>query len=232
MNKKFKSLIAVYVIIFVLFNILFFVIPFTKSGVVWFSYAFTLAAIAFGLCAALFAFTGRAELRSKVYGLPVFGVGAFYMVIQLIVTVVLCAINSYVHVPVWIGAVLGSILLAFALIGVIITDNVRDIVEATDIKTEQKIKTVTLFKLDISSLAGKCTDSDTRKKLLNLSDELRYSDPVSSDELAQAEQDIKTGIEELAVMLESGDKAKTEQKIEKISTMLADRNRRCKALKK
>ncbi len=232
MNKKFKSLIAVYAIIFVLFNILFFVIPFTKSTVIWLMYVFTIVSVVLGFGITVFAFKNDEDLRSKVYGYPVFRVGIIYTLLQLAVFFILCIINSLVHVPIWIGAVLGSILLAVALIGVIITDNVRDIVEAIDIKTEQKIKTITLFKLDISSLAGKCTDSDTRKKLLKLSDELRYSDPVSSDELAQAEHNIKAGIEELAVMLESGDKAKTEQKIEKISTMLADRNRRCKALKK
>ncbi len=232
MGKKFKSVLAVYAILLLVFNFLFFLIPFAKNGAVWVMYPFTLVSLFLGCGITCYAFKSGASLRSKVYGYPVFRIGYVYTLAQLICCVIICAINAYKAVPLWLSAVICILILAAALIGVILTDNTRDTIEKIDKETAVKTRQMTYFKLDIASLADVCTDSEVKKRLSVLAEKLKYSDPVSCDELTEIEGEISNGVDELTQMINADSSDKVIDKINVLINMLADRNRRCKALKK
>ena len=96
---------------------------------------------------------------------------------------------------------------------------------------ERQTKTVTYFKLNMESVMDFCEDQELRKKLVNLSEKFRYSDPVSCDELEEIEQKITDEIDTLKTLVGT-DVDEAAKKITYIENLLADRNRRCKALKK
>ena len=83
----------------------------------------------------------------------------------------------------------------------------------------------------MESVIDLCENKELRKKLVNLSEKFRYSDPVSCDELEEIEQKITEEIEVLKNLVTS-DVDEASKKITYIENLLADRNRRCKALKK
>lgn len=231
MNKKQKSLLAVYAIVFVVFNILYFIIPFPKTPCVWTAYAFALVAVILGCGITFYAFKDTETLRSKVYGFPVFRIGYIYLFAQLIVSIVIFIINIFVVVPLWIGAALSVVILGLALIGVIATDNARDIIEDFEKKAEKATEKITYFKLDVSGIISVCRDADVKKKLNVLSDKLKYSDPVSSPKLAEAENKIAYEISQLSKIVNSESKDDVVSKIDDIIAMLENRNNMCKALK-
>ena len=121
-------------------------------------------------------------------------------------------------------------LIGIVAIGVIATDSARDVIEAQDKEIKLATKQTTLFKLDVNSLLDRCKDPEVKKALGKLSESFRYSDPVSSDELKEIEEQITKELDNLGKILETDNNAALE-KIAQIENMLADRNRRCKAMK-
>lgn len=83
MNKKTKSAFLVYAIILAVYLVLFFVIPFPKGAVAWISFVFTIIAIVGGAGITYYAFSKGNDLKTKVYGFPVFRMGFVYSAVQL-----------------------------------------------------------------------------------------------------------------------------------------------------
>ena len=232
MNKKQKSVIAVYAIIFVVFNILYYCIPFPKLPSVWIAYVFSLISIILGYFITVYAFKNTTELRSKVYGFPIFRIGYLYLFAQIVLSCIVFLISCFVYIPLWLSVILSVLLLGAALIGVIAADNTRDVIEELETKSEIKTKKITYFNLDIAGLVSSCKDPEIKQKLEKLSEKFKYSDPVSSEELAETEAKIEKEIKVLSELLISGNTKSVISQIDLITGMLENRNRMCKALKK
>lgn len=232
MNKKQKSFVAIFAIAFVLYNVLFFVIPIRKIAASWVMYVFSLIAIIVSAGITAYAF-GKEDgnLKSKIYGYPIFKIGMLYVAAQLIIGAIVGILGAFVNVPAWISVVLSVVLLGLTLSGVIATDNIRDVIEEQEEAVERQTKTVTYFKINIESVIDFCEDEDLREKLVNLSEKIKYSDPVSCDELKAIEQKITDEIDDLKTLIGS-DSEEATKKIVYIENLLADRNRKCKILKK
>lgn len=192
--------------------------------------AFTLISIVGGLGITYYSFSKGVNLKSKIYGFPIFRVGAIYSIVQICSGILIYIIGIFVNVPVWISAAVSVILLAFAAIGVIAADNVRDVIEQQERDDTVKTKAMTYFRLDIQGIVDMCGDAELKKRLTNLNDTFKYSDPVSSEELSGIESEIKNEIEKLRSSI-NGDQSTAESIVSEIERLIADRNRRCKALK-
>lgn len=230
MSKKAISLILVYSIVFVAYAILFFLIPFPKSIAAWIEFAFTLISIISGLGITYYAFSKGETLRSKIYGFPVFRIGAVYKIAQISFGIVICLIGIFVTVPAWIPAAASIVLLMLTALGTIVSDNARDVIEQQEQNDKVSAKTMTYFRLDIQSIVDMCGDTELKKRLIVLNDNFKYSDPVSSYELKAIEAEIQDEIKKLSSAINS-DVSVAAQTTGKIERLLADRNRRCKALK-
>ena len=230
-NKKKNSMIMIYAIIFILYNILFWVIPFPKNISSVITYIFTLAAIILSGFITDYAFKNTQTLKSKVYGFPIFRVGYIYLIAQVTFSVMVYLLNIFIKLPVWIAIVVSVIFLAMVLAGVILIDNTRDVVEEVEKKTEIQTRKMTYFRLDVAGLVDFCKDGEVKKKLAVLSEDFKYSDPVSNPELVEIEDKITKEVEELRNLIAQNDTAAMTEKIGHITILLKDRNRRCKALK-
>lgn len=161
MNKKQISTIVVYAILLIVFNVIFFAVPFHKTAISWVSFAFTWIAFALGYGITDYAFRGTDTLQSKVYGFPVFRVGYLYLGAQIIVTFVLCVAGAIMDAKAWIAVVLSIVLLGAAMIGVIATDSTRDVVEKIGQENEKRTRVVRSFRVDagISNTASNVQDN-------------------------------------------------------------------------
>lgn len=227
MLKKKNSLIGVYGIIFVIYSVLFMIIPFEKSGTDWVEYVFTVVAIGLSMGATFYAFGRDDRILSKIYGFPIFRVGILYLIIQIVMSATIIIIDSFVDVAVWIPVTVSLILLGLALTGIILTDNTRDIIEkqeAEDVKNTSMMKEILL---SAEGARDFCSNLDLKKRLTGLVEKIMYSDPVSSAGLSEIEMKIYEAIEGLL----QHDEADVIREVERIELLLADRNRRCKALK-
>lgn len=231
LGKKSKSVIAIYAIILVVYIIGFLIIPFNKVAASWISFAFTIIAIAASLFVFNQAFNSKETLVSKIYGYPIFRVGAVYALAQLAIGIVICAIGAFVAVPYWVALLLSIIMLGAAAIGVIITDNTRDLVEHVDETVKVDTEVVTNFQINIAGVVDCCEDSNLKLELEKLNDAFRFSDPVSNAKTKEAEDKINVLLNELKANVESNNISESTTLVKKITNALAERNRICKASK-
>lgn len=231
MNKKNKSIIAVYGILALIYLIVFVIIPFPKNAASWISFSFTFVSFVLSLGITLYAFGKGDTLTSKFYGFPIFKIACLYPIVQFAAGVVICLIAAFVAVPYWIALLLSIVILGVFGIGVIATDNVRDFIEENEAQIESATKATKLFNLNMYSVLDLCTEQNVKKELEKLAESFRFSDPVSSDATEEIENAIMEKLENLKINIVSSTADENIAKIAELKNMLAERNRICKASK-
>ena len=111
------------VILLAVFSVIAFVIPFPKNTVFWIAYACGIFAILFQLYIFRSSF-GKTDARSRFYGFPIARLGIYYLVIQLIVSIIEISLSKFL--PTWAVILINVLILAVALIGCITTETMRD----------------------------------------------------------------------------------------------------------
>ena len=229
LDKKAKSVIAVYSVILFVYVLAFLIVPFNKCAASWISFAFTIIALASSLLVCGIAFRTKETLVSQIYGFPIFRVGVIYALVQLIIGVIICVIGAFVTVPYWVALLFSVILLGASAIGVIVTDNTRDMIENVDESVKIETQNVKHFQINIASIVDSCENPDVKADLEALNQLLEFSDPVTNEETKESEETIKSMLVELKILVVDGSADDVKVLIKKITTALKERNRICKA---
>ena len=210
-----------------MYAVIFFAIPFERNATTWIAFSFGLVSIIAGAIVAFIAFDKGENLKSKVYGFPMIRLGYYYTAVQLILSIGLFIAELFIDLPSWISLVFSVLLLGVFIIGVVAVDNVRDIVEQVDYKEKINTKNIETFRVDINSLIGRSDDAEINKTIEKLAEEIKYSDPVSSDATKEIEQDILEKIDELrGAILNNDDEIHC--LISDLAGMIQKRNEKCK----
>lgn len=213
-------------VLLILYILIAFLIPFVKTAVFWVSFLFTL--IAFGVVAAsiYIAFIRNPEAKSKFYGFPIAKIGVMYGAAQLLAGLIFMALGLWI--PVWAAVLVYALLLGAAVIGLISADAVVEEIHNQDGKLRKNVALMRALQSKLNQMAAQCDDPDASSAVKKFAEELRYSDPVSSDALADIERDLTAAVEELQSAIVDGDSAATKQLCRKASGILVERNRLCK----
>ena len=140
-----NSLYIILGIVAVIYTVGFCLIPFHKSAASWVAFAFGLIAIGGSCFIILIALDKGRDIKSKVYGLPILKLGYVYLISQMIVTLLVSISAMIVDTPVWIPLVISIVLIGIVAVGVIITNNTREIIEKQDDAVKIATKQVTMF---------------------------------------------------------------------------------------
>lgn len=105
------------------------------------------------------------------------------------------------------------------------TDVGRTEIEKVEQKVQGKVFYIKNLQVDIEILASAEKDAKTKEQLEQLAEKVRFSDPMSSEQLASLEEKISLAVKNLK---SSGNKMKI---IEELNLLLDERNRKCKILK-
>lgn len=219
---KKRSGYLILAIILVVFAVVAFVAPFEKTPVFWVSFVFGLLAICFQIPLWNKALSGE-TLKSKFLGFPVLHIGIAYMIIQLIVSIIMMAVPG---IPLWIAIIVDVVILAISCALVTSGGVARTAIEETEGKIQAKTSFIKSLKADVDILLSKETDSEVRDALRKLSDEIRFSDPMSNNALDNIEAEISDKLISVSV---AGENKKNV--ISEISGLIKQRNIKCKALK-
>lgn len=219
---KKRSGYLILAIVLGVFAVIAFVAPFEKTPVFWASFVFGFLAICFQIPLWNKALSTE-TLKSKFLGFPVLHVGIAYLIIQLIVSMIMMAVPG---IPLWIAIIVDVLILAIAC-GLITSGGVaRTAIEETEEKIQAKTSFIKCLRADVDVLLSKETDTEVKTALRKLSDEIRYSDPISNSTVEGIEAKIS---EKLASVPTAGEN-KTNV-ISEISGLIKQRNIKCKALK-
>ena len=213
-------------VVLVVYNVLAFALPFPKTAVFAVSYLFTMIAILAQIYVIRTTFYRGEGVKSKFYGFPIAKLGVIYLAVQLIAGLVFMALGLIV--PVWLPLALYVVLLGIAAAGFVAADAARDEVVRQEVKLEKDVSRMREFQAKGRALVTLNQVPEAARPLEKLAEDLRFSDPVSSEALTEIEDQLA---ECLAQLQEAVSAQKTEQILsvcQEAERILAERNQLCK----
>ena len=222
MKKTTKSAYMVLGIAFVLFNVIAFVVPIAKTATFWIAYTFTIIAFVLQIGIWIAAFKAAKTIRSKFLGIPIIYVGIVYFVIQLIVFALFMV---FPIIPPWIAVIVCILILGISAICLIGADAARAEIARVKEKVNRKVLYIRELQVDVEMLAEQEQNPETKIALAKLAEKIRYSDPMSSEVLADLEAKIKEKVAELKTADHKS------EIISELDLLLTERNKKAKLLK-
>ncbi|MDE5801968.1 MAG: hypothetical protein K2I22_03510 [Lachnospiraceae bacterium] len=229
MSKSKVRVVTVIAVLLVVFSVIVFVLPFEKNSIFWLSYLFGILAIVVQLYILKISFGKEKSVKSKFYGFPIAQVGIVYLAVQIAASILFICLASLV--PIQIPVILYVILLAAVVLGFVATDAVRDEIDRQDKQLAKNVSCMQELRSKAASLPALCEDVETKKLLIDLSDKFKYSDPVSSPVVEEAEKEIAVIMSELQGAVIENDTTCIKGLCQKASMSLDERNRICKLSK-
>ena len=101
----------------------------------------------------------------------------------------------------------------------------RDEIKRVEVKVQKKVFYIRELQTEVELLAAAETDVDIKTALAQLAEKIRFSDPMSNEQLADLENKISAKVLELKTA------ANKKEVIAEITLLLDERNRECKFLK-
>ena len=219
-------------IIFAVFTVIAFTLPFERNAGFWIAYLFGILSIGLQAYIMPHAFQKGSSVRSKFYGFPIARIGAIYIAAQIVLSLIYMALTKTPSEWVWrIEIVLFAILFGAAAIGVLSTDAIREEVERQDVKLKKDVTRMRSLQSKAASLRDQCSDATAKTALAKMAESLRFSDPVSSDATIAIEEDLASYLDEVQSALTEGDYENVSALCAKIAPVLAQRNQLCKSSK-
>ena len=156
MTKNASRGLIVLAIVLAVFSLIAFAIPFAHTAVFWIAYGFGVLAILFQLYIFKTSFAGNGDAKSRFYGFPIARLGIYYLVAQLILSVIEMALAGLI--PSWPVIIVNVLALAFALIGCITAETMRDEIVQQDNKLKKNVSAMRELQSLAASMVGQCGD--------------------------------------------------------------------------
>ena len=234
MNKIKRNYLILIGILVVVYNVLVFAVPYPhKSDDVFITaWVAGLVAILSQIYFVFVAFNNKETLKSKIYGLPIVRVGLIYLVTQLILTVLFLIIGAFVKIPYWIVIIPVVIVFALAAIGLIVADTYRDGIEIIEECIPVNTDFINNLKVDVAIFAKRNMGTPIIEKIEIFNDEVKYSDPVSSEALSEIEEEITEKYIRLKELVVESNFERCDLLLDNLISLIQERNLRCKRNKR
>ena len=209
-------------ILFVVFNVIAFVIPTDKTASFWIAYVFSVIAFAVQALVWWVSIGKKRDLKSKLLGSSIAYISTVYLIVQVIAFAVFMFVSS---APTWCAVLICTLILGISAVCMITANAGTKIITATENKVAVKRQFIKDLQIEVEMLAENETDSDIKQKLNELAKKIRLSDPMSDDSLSDFEDEIRSKVTDFE---SSSSKL---NRIKEIETLLLKRNKKVKALK-
>lgn len=226
MKKNTVRLWIALAVVLVVYNVIVFAVPFEKSGVFFLSWIFTLIAIAAQVYVIRTAFYHGEGAKSKFYGFPIARIGGAYLAAQIVLGLLFMALGNVIKL--WIPLILYVVLLGISVVGLIASEAMRDEIERQDITLKKNVACIRALQSKAVSMVQLAQDVQVHKALEKFSENLRFSDPVSGESLADIEADLIAYVDELHQAVSDNDHKNALALVQKAEAILVERNRLCK----
>lgn len=233
MKKNFKSYAVIWSILLVAFNaVVFLMRPIIPGYEViydirfWIAWVFILVAFAANLLCANMAFKA-ANLEKMFYKVSLITVSYTGLIAMLVFGSALMLIPNC---PAWIAAIVCIAVAAFTAMTVVKANWAGETAGAIDERVKTQTQFIKLLTADAEGLASRAAAPEAKAACKKVYEALRYSDPMSNDELEEIENRIKLKFDEFsnAVVNETDNACNI---ADELVILVGDRNRKCKLLK-
>ncbi len=227
-GKKFVITLTTLLIIAVVYNIIFFVLPWhlkVSPEAAYVTYGCTWGALVFaGICTAI-AFKNE-DLKSKVFGMPILCVAATVMLLQLVIDIVVVGVGSWFVISFWMPLIAEVLLFGFGIVSLMIRDAYRDVINNIDSKDEVKKSFIKELRIRINSLNNSNTIEVIKPKLEKLNETIKFTSPISSSDVVDIENQIIDEFALLERVIGLGDADSADKQIDKLLNLLIERKTR------
>lgn len=209
-------------ILFFLVSITAYIIPLSKTATFWIAYIFTVVAFAVQIIVWKVTFRKEGTLNSKFLKIPIIHIGIIYLLVQI------AALLVFVFkplLPTWSAFIVCCLTTGVFIICMIATDIGVNEIENVDMKVDEKISFIKKMLVDVEIITNNENDIDIKSDLLKLAEKIRFSDPVSNEQLSEIEDKISLKIAEFTMSQNK------QAAIMEINSLLDERNKKCKIFK-
>lgn len=234
MKKAFKYYFFAWAVMFVLFNIVVIALPkevtiagftYTKlGGLSW------IILILFEICFIAHLFCTAVALRQNklsgtFYRLPLIRLSYGCLILTVILGCIAMAVPA---LPSWIPLIITLIITAVYIMAVLKAAAAAELVENIDENVRANTSFIRDLTVDASALMSRAKSDEVKAACKKVYEALRYSDPMSSEALADVEGRIKAEFAVLAdaVLLEKEDALKSAT--DELLILITERNQACK----
>lgn len=196
-----KKSIGVYSIcwslLLIMYNVIVFVTPSEMNGIskfsdgFWIGYGFSLAAFVSLLVVSIVIIT-KNNAKRIFLGLPMLKTSYICLVMTMVFSTIFMAIPV---IPAWISAIVNVIIMAVGVVSVLVVKEAGEYIEAIDNKTEQACAFVKTLIAQASSLDAYAQTDVAKDACKTVYEALRYTDPMSSPQLAEVEEKMQKQFE-------------------------------------
>ncbi|MBE6639302.1 MAG: hypothetical protein E7616_07625 [Ruminococcaceae bacterium] len=225
-------IIAIALLALVLYNALVFtVFGFKNQGTkFWFSWAMTLAGAVSVVGTLVFLGPIRSFLRDWLFGFPIVRYAAMYGVLQFTASFTFMKSGALYSLSFIYASQI--ILIGLYWILAITCLLTKDSIKKTEQINMEKTSFIKDLRVALAALPLQTEDQPLKKKLQELSDDAKFSDPVSSELLEEVEARLLTVVTQCREALDKKDTEAALALCDKASRILKERNETCKILKR
>jgi len=197
-------------------------------GAFWVSYWFVVLAVAANVVVWYGLFRDKPRAREWFLGYPILKPGYLYVAAAFIAAIVMTVVP---RCPVVVAVAVHLVLLAAYVILVAMAWYARETITELDGRVRAKVLFTRTVQADLTLIANACTDPTTQGAIAALAEKMRYSDPMSHDNLAGVEAGIVARVDELKGAVERSDYPGARGLCTAISQLIEERNLKTKLLK-
>ena len=233
MNKTFKSYSVIWIIVFLLFNVIAFVTPSEVNGIskftggFWAGYIFVMLAFIGQLICAYFAFKAE-NTRKLFYNIPLVRISYIGLVVMLIAGALAMGIPGF---PIWLAIIVCCMILALTAVGVISATHAADAVESIDVSTQQKTAFIRGITMRAENLNKRAGTPETRELCEKAYKAFKYSDPVSDERVIPIENEIENVFKQFETAVSSTDNEDAHAWANELLHLISERNNAVKLFK-
>lgn len=230
MNKRFKTYAIIWAILFALFNLICFVTPTEAAGMskyggsFWAGYIFITLAFIGQLICSYIAFKPD-NLQKLFYNIPLITISYTGLIVMLIVGGLAMAIPN---LPNLVGIIVCLLVLAFTVTAVITAKAAGTVVSNIDEKIITNTAFIKKMTVEAQNLMNRAKAPMLKTLCTKVYEALRYSDPMSNENLANIEDRIKEEFATFTDAVLSDNLDLTESSGNELINLISERNSKCK----
>ena len=223
-NKKASGLsLGIVGIVFLIYNLFVWILLKPQTTAFWISYAFILIAFA-ALILSMYLAAKTLDVETVFFGIPLMQFALFYFIAELFASVVFMLFQNHLgyKIPLLVQVVLLAIFAIFAILSVAS----RDATKAVKEDYKQKTTDIKSLGVDVEMLANEAADPNLKRSLKRLAENIRFSDPMTNDAVADVEMRFYQMVNELRISCEDGDTAAAADLCAKLDRAVVERNKK------
>jgi hypothetical protein len=229
MNENRKKYIFAWGILVIVFNLVVFVTPseiagYSKfRGAFWAGYLFVMV----GMLLQFVCTWKSLEVNSSekmFYKLPMLKLGYSTMIAMFVFGVAAMVIPN---VPYWLGYIACLIILVFQIMAILKASAASSLIQNTEAKVKNNTSAWSMLIINAQGILDRAKSEEIKSQVKKVYEKLRFSDPVSNDDLYSIEEQIGVLLDKLNDAVVADDIEKSKGISTELIQRIQERNNKC-----